>query len=166
MQKTIIVLKGVHNSGKTTTIKKVDCLLRNQYEVRLIIDRKSRNRMNEINEIRVAMEIMDKRIRIGINSQGDDAGRLGGQLESLKEHKEDKEHKCDIIVAAARIWIETGDNGYEGKPVERVKEYARKHGYRIVPVYNKQQSDKFEFHNQKLAEEIVGIIEELLNGQS
>ena len=148
MQKTIIALSGVHNSGKTTTIKKVDCLLDEdkRYRVR---DMKVFNRGVDIS---VVVEVMNK--KIGINSHGDIPSRLDKQLEKIMSYK------CDIIIVATRS---------RGKTVKCVKKYKKKYGYEIIWIdqIKKKRSKRDRCaHNQSQAEEIVGITKKLLSGKA
>jgi energy-coupling factor transporter ATP-binding protein EcfA2 len=103
MQKTIFVLRGKSNVGKTTTIKILYELLEKQYPQstrnELILKKDHDGKI--IEDIKVIITINE--IKIGIESQGDLGSRLPKSLKDFVENE------CEIIVCGARTWGKTND---------------------------------------------------------
>jgi len=139
MQNTIFVVKGVANTGKTKTIKKVYELLFKKYP--------NAKKEEEITggDIRVILTING--VKIGIESQGDPNSRLFKSIELFIKMK------CEIIVCATRT------RGATCKIVSK-----QENNYSISwKNKNKSEKGKEDKENLELAELIVEEINKLLS---
>lgn len=142
MKKTILVLRGKSNIGKTTTIKKVYELLKEKYpqsNINEIIAK--RNTLGEI-EYDIKVIIIIDGIKIGIESQGDPGSRLEKSLKYFIDNK------CDIILCAARTW---------GKTNNIIEAYSNL--FKIIWIRKEIDKSNNEESNQKQAIEIIKKIE-------
>jgi hypothetical protein len=134
-EKTIIVIKGGGNQGKSDTIRRISVELQRAYPsatVQILID---------LTDIKALITVGE--IRIGIESQGDPNSRLEESMYDFADN-----HKCDIIVCATRT---------SGSTVEIVEAVAEEYDYRIIWGTNYRSSDNHDVLNQFSARQIVEL---------
>src|SRR2546426_4739360 len=119
--KKVIALRGLANTGKSSTLRKVYELLVREYALQpLQLNVKIEGVLNEVN---IGVIVSVNGVRIGITSEGDRAEILEAKLREL-EYK-----SCAIIVCASRTraWFERIVNdlrksSYEVDWIEKKKE--------------------------------------------
>jgi len=113
LTKTIFAIKGISNTGKTSTIKTVYELLKEKYPTATI------NTIHNCSDINIIITIDE--ISIGIESQGDPNSRLENSLKIFIEHK------CKIIICATRTrgmtceWVNTYSDEYNIEWLPKIK---------------------------------------------
>jgi len=145
MEKTIFALKGRAKVGKTSTIKIIYDLFKNNYESATF---------NEIifntdidPDIKVIIAIDG--IKIGIESQGDPYGRLKDSLTDFVENG------CQIIICASRTkgmtknWIEYYSNHFK---IEWIKKQISQN--------KENQNRDNQAQANKIFEEVKNLIQE------
>jgi len=133
MEKTIIALRGKADIGKTSTLKEVYKLLKDNYTIE--IETENTNHNTPKADIKVIFKI--KGIRIGIASQGDPGYGLEKSLEEFARKD------CTIIICATRT---------RGKTYNAVE--AQKPLYKVI--WNTQEENKLEYPatNNRMARKI------------
>lgn len=147
-QKTVLQIWGKAGSGKTTTIK----IIREELEKKYINTSHAYSLSSlPINEI---FEIFNcNGFVIGISSMGDD---LTTYLES---HLNDCFIKCDIIIAASRVYNNV-DAFLQKKSTDNDFRLVKATNYRIKTTRNIQ--DEF---SQISAKHIVDLIDQMMQGK-
>lgn len=146
-QKTVIQVWGKAGSGKTTTIK----IIRHELEKKYI-------NINHIYFLPLPNgEIFEiftcNGFQIGISSMGDDLTK------DLKKHINECFVKCDIIIAASRIYNNV-DTFLRIEAVENEFRLIKATNYRIQST----ETERNEF-NQASAIHIVDLISQIMNGK-
>ena len=103
---TAYALQGSHDSGKTSTLKRVNEILRKKYTVINTIKDESNSLGNPDYECIYDIKVNDKTIRIGIISGGDEWECIRKILQHFQRHQ------CEIVFCACRS---------RGKTVAEVK---------------------------------------------
>lgn len=111
--KEIIVLTGIANVGKSTTLNRVVELLKERFPRLREIAVLRRTRI----EIRIVVEIDG--VLVGIDSRGDRAEHVEDALEALRRER------CSIIVCASHT---------RGGTIEQVRQFSKAHGYGIFEI--------------------------------
>jgi alpha-D-ribose 1-methylphosphonate 5-triphosphate synthase subunit PhnL len=138
--KTIIALKGLANSGKSATLKKVYEHLKATYPNAPI-------RHELVNhDVRAVMEIKGR--FLGIESQGDPGSRLFTSI-SLFVREE-----CELIICATRT---------RGATVQAVEELASQYDIKRIDKLREPDATQHERANTALALDIMKQVEILLS---
>ena len=103
---TAYALQGTQDSGKTSTLKRVNKILRKKYTVINTIEHKLNRAQNQDYEGIYDIKVNDKTIRIGIISAGDEWDWIRRILQGFQRHQ------CEIVFCACRS---------RGKTVAEVK---------------------------------------------
>ena len=103
---TAYALQGTHDSGKTSTLKRVNEILRKKYTVIAQIKDYFNSSRNPDYEGIYDIKVNDKTIRIGIISAGDEWDWIRRILGGFRSHQ------CEIVFCACRS---------QGKTVAEVK---------------------------------------------
>jgi hypothetical protein len=145
--KKVIALKGLANTGKSSTLKNVYELLVREYVLQP--QRVNVKIEGVLNDVNIGVIVSVNGVRIGITSEGDNAEILESKLRGL-EYK-----GCAIIVCASRTraWFERIVNdlrhsSYEVDWVEKEKEGTTK--------------QEWDAANLRVAEDIAARIGNLL----
>jgi hypothetical protein len=145
--KKVIALRGLANTGKSSTLRKVYELLVSEYTLQP--QRLNVKIEGVLNDVNIGVIVSVNGVRIGITSEGDNAEILAAKLRGL-EYK-----GCAIIVCASRTapWFETIVNnlqrsGYEAEWIEKRTEGTTK--------------PERDAANLLVAQEIVSRIKDLL----
>jgi cytidylate kinase len=145
-QKTVIQVWGKAGSGKTTTIK----IIRHELEKKYI---------NTIHIYSLPLpngEIFEiftcNGLQIGISSMGDDLTK------DLKKHLNECFAKCDIIIAASRVYNNV-DTFLRIEAIKNDFRLIKATNYRIQSI----EIERNEF-NQASAIHIVDLISQIMNG--
>lgn len=126
---TIIAINGKENTGKTTTIKEINQLLKSEYP--------TSKREYEIHKPDIRVIITINGVKIGIESQGD-PGRLPKSILLFVENQ------CDIIVCATRS---------KGQTIKLIK---KQENYEII--WHCRLRTKVLEHQRESVEDMAGII--------
>lgn len=119
MKKTVIAIWGTGKQGKSETIKSINENLEVEFP------NLKRQIINDSADITVILTI--KKIKIGIESQGDPGSRI---FKSLKLFTKSK---CQIIICASRT---------SGSTVNAISELNGKYGYEIIWTANYTSKEK------------------------
>jgi len=159
MKKTIIVVSGKANIGKTKTIKKVaESILKKYKNDYGNIDILQQADIKIIITIEIVVEgtQIKNTVKVGISSGGDIANEVQSNLDYfIKE-------KCEVIICATRS---------KGEPVHLVNRTAEINGYKniwVAPYYQTQDTkkylDKRDELNELSAKHICEILDYVLTG--
>ena len=103
---TAYALQGTHDSGKTSTLKRVNEILRKKYTVIAVIEDYFNSSRNPDYQGIYDIKVNDKTIRIGIISGGDEWECIRKILQHFQRHQ------CEIVFCACRS---------QGKTVAEIK---------------------------------------------
>jgi hypothetical protein len=143
MQKTVITLQGISDTGKTQTIRKIREILIKTYpnhQEQFLIDK------YDIKTI-ITITLADGTIiTVGIESQGDPDSRL--VHERLVDFIE-----CDIVICACRT---------KGDPVAAVCEFSKNNGFEVVWTKSAYSIKHQNLLQQLSAEYILSIFKHIV----
>lgn len=122
----IFVLKGLSDSGKTTTLKLVDDLLNKKYSNPKPIDSKYSNNKPKDFWVIYDLNVNGKIIRVGLETGGDDYGYI------YEDVKRFLLKKCEIIFCACHP---------SGKTLEAINTY-KYHGGTVTFIETIREPDK------------------------
>lgn len=147
MEKILIVLEGVSNSGKTTTLNKLIKLLENKNKIRLIDKEKKDDNIlsNEnMNDIRCIFEYTlsnNTVLTIGIATGGDTEKIVSDNIEYFNKNN------CDIMINATKS---------KGKTVDYIHKFIKNNkNITFLPFYKATNKEE---HDEKLAQDILKTI--------
>lgn len=146
MPKEIHALKGLTNTGKSTTIRTVYELLLSEYPDAKVEHRRPRPPREIRVDVRAIITINGK--KIGIESLGDPGNRLHESIKLFTKNK------CDLIICATRTRGATYDTVAEQEPPYSVKWH---------PKEATKSKAKQEEANNKMAQEFLKIAVDLIN---
>ena len=122
----IFVLKGLSDSGKTTTLKLVDDLLNKKYSNPKPIDSKYSNNKPKDFWVIYDLNVNGKMIRVGLETGGDDYRYVRKDRDTFLSHN------CEIIFCACHP---------SGKTLQEVNEY-KNHGGTVTFIETIREPDK------------------------
>ena len=152
--KTMIVVRGAGNSGKTRSIRKVYELIKKLAESYKSLKIEEKCYCKRSNDDFMAVFGYSGKI-IGIESVGDPGSEHSKKLKQLAD-----EYKCDIIVAASR----TG-----GETIDSVRSFQKDYDcdlYMVTSMLICEKAEKnekfFDSWNESIAIGIIKLIDELI----
>lgn len=142
MQKTIIVLKGTKNIGKTSTLVRVG---------KKLDKRKNSTTKDDINypEYRAVFEYLG--VKVGIQTFGDHVYVIDEGLNEFDKYP------CDILIMASK--------GY-GDTTMAIENYAKRGGYRVFwgTPWNCTDTTQLNALNDYNADICLKMLDDIING--
>lgn len=150
MQKLLIAVEGVSNSGKTTTLKEILSLLKKEPKTTSVQLQNETNKKqpNELNistnsDITCIFEVMlvnNKLLKIGIATGGDTLDIVSSNLIYFDNNN------CDVIICATKS---------RGQTVDYIHNYIDNKELIFLPFYKAYDTNR---HDVKLAQDIINTM--------
>jgi hypothetical protein len=148
MVKKVILLKGKPNRGKSHSLLKVYQMLIRKYDHWVSNLSEHSNVDDKLGKTDTEVTVTIKRIKIGIQSEGDQVGKLKKSLKLFRKYK------CKVIICASRPQAPTYD------AVKKLEQY----GYQIMEFEQNEETSKTKQVDRdvRMAKQIFREIEKVL----